>query len=210
MRLAEKLERSKEYFSPWNCDSWSDMLLRHERATPQNPRGSDFTQGSAGAGPRLKKDDLFSQYVDPEAYYDSRYRYFKTKFASVKLTHRCNVRKKRYQVSAYRNALGGFDAEMKAKHIEAAMHDPAETVVKFRGASMPDAIKKMEDYILGNFPDWDVLLNVNSSWRQRAALEACSEKQYQLIKKFKLSTLPQTEISKSAASDLISAYFNRK
>ncbi|MBK9392034.1 MAG: DEAD/DEAH box helicase [Bacteroidetes bacterium] len=211
MKLADKLEREKEYFNPWNCDSWSDMILRHERATPQNPRGNElFKPISSGGAPKEKKEDLYSTFIDPEAYYDSRYRYFKTKFGSVKLTQRCMVRKKRYQISAYRNALGGFDAEMKAKHIESAIQDPAELVVKFRGANMPDAIKKMEHYVLENFPDWDVLLNVNSSWRQRAALESCSEKQYQLIKKFKLSPLPQTEISKSAASDLISAYFNRK
>jgi len=210
---AESMSAEKEYFNPFNCDSWSDMLLRFERANPQNPKGFDTSklQGKYALGAVAKdaKEDIYSTFNPDNEFFNSRYRYYYVG-ANLRLLHTDKDEGYRYQIIATPNPIGGYDIQLVRKLLGATKYDPAEKVIAYRGATARDAVKKMEDFILETYPEWDPLLNINAAWRKRAAMQPCSEKQYQIISKNRLSQLPQNQISKSMASDLISSFFSRR
>ena len=211
VEVAESMISEKEFFNPFNCASWSEMKARFEKSDAKNPKGL-----SAGELEKFKSepdvkgtiDDIYSEFNDHSDYFDSRYRYFRSG-QNLKLIHSAREENMRYQVVITPNGLGGFDSIMMRKPLSAPRDFPGERLIAFRGASGPDAAKKIEDHILDTFPDWDRLLWIKAPWKKRAKGEACSEKQYALIKKFKLSNLPMAQISKYDASNLLGAYFSK-
>lgn len=204
MNKAASLVAEKDYFNPYNCDSWSNMLLRFEAANPRNPSG--LIGAPTERGPRQDKEAIYSEFNPSLEYYDGRYRYFY--FGdTLKLLHTDQQEGFRYQVLATTNPIGGYDIGMYRKTIDARKSDPATTVIKFRGTTAPDAVRKMEDWILENHPEWDILLNINARWRKKAQTEACTDKQYNLIIKMKISTKPQNQISKAEAMNMLSEHF---
>lgn len=204
---AQSLISEKDFFNPYNCNSWSDMLARFEISTPFNPRGfNEITEKTGGA--EALDEEIYSEFNPNNVHYDSRYRYYYSG-NNLKLLHTDNYSGYRFNIIAIPNGLGGFDVTMARKLISARKSDPSERVVSFRGANHADAIKIMEDYILENFGEWDRLLNVKAPWKKRAATEPCSDKQFAIISKNKLSNLPKEQISKFDAGELLSRFFNR-
>lgn len=208
IQKADSMILEKDYFNPYNCASWSEMLIRFERSKPNNPKGFDGVFDIPTRGPKLDKDPIYSEFKPNYDYYDSRYRFFYFG-KNLKLLHTDRDSGFRYQIIAMPNGLGGYDVTMARKTLGSTILDPAERIVSFRGKSHADAIKKIEEYILIHYPDWDRLLWINAPWKKRAAAEQCSEKQYAIIVKNKLSKLPIDQISKRDASDMISALFSR-
>ena len=210
---AESMSSEKEYFNPFNCDSWSDMLLRFERANQNNPKGFDTSkinnQYFIGGAPRDTKEDIYSTFNPDLEFFTSRYKYFYVG-QSLKLLHTDKDEGYRYQIFATPNPIGGYDIQTVRKPLGATLYEPAERVIAYRGVTARDAVKKMEDYILENYSDWDNLLYINAPWKKRAAMQPSSDKQYQIIAKYKLSNLPKEQINKNMASDLISAFFSRR
>jgi len=210
---AESMSAEKEYFNPFNCDSWSDMLLRFERANPQNPKGFDtskFVNNYIPVGaPKDAKEDIYSAFNPDNEFFNSRYRYYYVG-QNLRLLHTDKDEGYRYQIIATPNPIGGYDIQLVRKQLGATKYDPAEKVIAYRGATARDAVKKMEDFILETYPEWDPLLWINAPWRRRAAMQPCSDKQYQIIYKNNLSQLSKDQISKNMASDLISSFFSRR
>jgi len=210
VNLADTMIGEKEYFNPYNCASWSEMKLRFERANPTNTKGLAPGEKPRFAPGDVKEvaDDIYSTFDDNSDYFDSRYRYFRSG-TNLKLIHSDKDSGMRYQVVITPNGLGGFDSIMMRKPLAAPRTFPGERIIAFRGANGPDAAKKIEDHMLTQYPDWDRLLWIKAPWKKRAKGERCSEKQYALIKKFKLSNVPMEQISKYDASNLLGAYFSK-
>jgi superfamily II DNA or RNA helicase len=207
--VADQMISEKEEFNPYNCVSWSEMKIRFERSTKQNPQGFKVrTIEERSPGEREAKEDIFSEFNENNDYFDSRYRYFKSN-TLFKFIHSDRDSSMRYQVIAYPNGLGGYDCALMKKPLDAPRSSSAEKEIAYRGASAPDAIRKMEDYILDYHQDWDRLLWIHAPWKKKAQTECCSDKQYALILKNGLSRLPQNQISKMDASNLISGFFSR-
>jgi superfamily II DNA or RNA helicase len=191
--LAEEMEKQKEYFSPWSSRSFSKMKLDFEDAMPV----VDPTK------PR------------PEWFFDNRYRFIVTSGSNLILKHRDKVRDAAGgEVSTYyimrvqESALGGYEGTISAKGQDRT--DPESRLYLFSGESRIDVVERIEQTVLREWPEWDILLNINSSWRKKARGVPCTDKQFALIKKMKLDRgRTQTEISKADAADILSRAFSR-
>lgn len=210
IRKAEEFEREKEFFNPYNCASWSDMLLRYERATKQNPAGNaPFVGGGGGPREFIVKELTYNTFTPSDLYFESRYRYMKSKAGTLKLIHTDKDRDKKYRIQIYPNGLGGCDVTMHSKNSNAGFYDKPELNVSYRCASQAAAAKKIEEYILLNYPEWDILLNINSAWRKRASVEPVTDKQWALVQRYKLSMKPKSELTKAEAMELLSLHFGK-
>ena len=220
MELAQSMQSEKTFFNPWVCSSYTDMVARFENATPQNPRGEklkprpQFTHsGSVGERINKPKPDFFSTFKDPNFYYESRYRYIKLPNGDLQLDHfdknPTNPIKMRILIT--QNAIGTWDGIILFKN-DPLMIKPGPSTMVFNHTypTYMAAAKSIETIIASQYPQIDILLNINAGWRQRAHLESCSDKQYALISKYRLSTLPKDQITKADASNLIDAFFKAK
>jgi hypothetical protein len=98
---------------------------------------------------------------------------------------------------------------MHQKPTTAGFYDKPEQVVAYRCHSQAEAAKKIEEYILINYPEWDRLLNVNAAWRKRAQFEPATDKQWALIQRYSLTRKPKNEVSKAEAIELLSIHFGK-
>ncbi len=209
---AESMVSEKEYFNPFNCASWSEMKARFERAEEKNPKGFDVGELQRfQVDPDVKgvPDDIYSEFNDHSDYFDSRYRYFRSG-PNLKLIYSNKDEGARYQIIIVPNGLGGFDSIMMKKPFSAPTSFPAERVVAFRGASGPDAVKKIEGYILDKHAEWDRLLWVKAPWKKKAKGVPCTDPQWKLVEKFRLTKLPRDQVSKYDASQLLDAHFSKR
>lgn len=212
IQLAERLQKEKEFFNPYACQSYSDMLLRYENSTRYNPMGQPLAEGAGGGGDREFKSDLYSEFrLENSAFFDGRYRYYVGRAGRLRFTHKDQDVGYRYLVSVYESGLGGWTAKIMRKEIaNPDFKAPGELVHEVNSPTKPNAVKQIEEFIMSEYPSWDNLLWIKAPWRKRAAESPCSDKQFSLIEKFNLCDLPKERISKMMAADMIGAYFNSR
>lgn len=192
--LAEDMEKQKEYFSPWSSRSYSRMVKDFNDAMPIVDQGG------------VERKDWF---------FDNRYRFVVTSGSNLILKHR-QVERETGQSSYFimrvqESALGGYEgtiSEKRSTHAVGASDE--QRLFLFGGETRLDVVERIENTILERWPEWDILLNINASWRKKAKGVPCTDKQFALIKKMRLDRgRTQSEISKADAADILSRAFAR-
>lgn len=184
IELAEDMEKKKDYYSPWSALSFSRMVQDFERAMPT--RGPNATNSN-------------------NWFFDNRYRFIVTSGNNLILKHRDTEEDKNYVVRVTESPLGGYEGTISER-----VDRTERRLYIFDGDTRLDVVQKLESTLQKNWPKWDVLLNVNARWRQKAQGEPCTDKQWALIQKMNLARgAPRQSISKGKAMDMISRAFNR-
>jgi len=201
IRMAEAMEIEKEYFNAWILDSVSEMQRRFSLATPDDPSGSGKPNWDGDRDDRVA--DRF----------DSRYRYYSTSGGSFKLNYTDRGTREmpinppnKYLVRIEPDGMGGYTSTLSI----VKKGEPAQKLYLFECYTVLEAAHKVEDCIQENYSDWDILLNLKAGWRKKAAGEPCTDKQWSMIQKFKLSRgRSKHEITKADAMEIISKFFNK-
>lgn len=182
LNTAEQLQKQKEYFNPYACASWMDMLDKFSKVSQDKP---DFH----GVKPWV----------------DHRYRYFVTRDGNIRLTHKQEDR--HYIVLVTEDGLGGVQASFTWK----VAYGSETAIAVFTGDTQQDVVSKFEKYVMAHpdFSSWDRLLNINAEWRKRAEGEPCTDKQWALIQKWKLTNLSKDKVSKNDAINMLGIKFNQ-
>ena len=192
IQLAEKCEAEKDYFNPWVCLSYQEIVDRFARATDQNPFGNDrVVQGPA------------EQDVEQSDRFDSRYRYYSCGGGAYKLVHNDRDTRQKYVCRIEPDGMGGHLAT-----ISQTQDRETKRLYQFQERTTLAAAKRIEDTIMARFKHFDILLNIGAAWRKRAATEPATEKQMFMIRKFKLER-GRTDISKADAIEILSKFFNK-
>lgn len=214
---AESLKAQMPEFNPYNCRSWSNMLALFEENKNMRLRAASMMTpmgGNMGGIDRKSAEDIYFEEPDARGnrnpnYYDSRYRFYRSDYGKLMLTHNDKTGAGRYRFIIEPSGLGSWCAKGYFKDHEADRKDRATTLFNVKSPSVHGAVKLVEQWILENNNDWDRLLWLDAPWKKAAAKEPCSEKQYELIKKLRLSSKSREHISKAEAGDMLSSYFNR-
>jgi len=175
---AERMAEEKSWFNPYWSHSWSDMFERFEKSA--KAPAPTFSRGQTR----------------------SRYRYYPAGDGVIR--NQITVDGEKYMLRICQNALGTFDAELKAKDDDGWM--------VIHSASHPNrmaATELLEAYVEIEFPTIDRLLNLNAPWRARVANEPVTDKQWNLIQKFRLTQLERHLVSKGDAIEILNEFFNR-
>lgn len=196
MERADEMERLKEFFDPWCWKSRSEMEARFGRATEADPRGT-------GQLPRRG----FEQ-TQKTTWFDSRYRYHVGVGGD---TYRARVRDSgsdQVLVLELRpTALGTYEGNI----LERVPSGTMKKLYRYEGDTLRQAAQRLEQGFQENWQRLDGLLNINAAWRIRAAQEPCTEKQYGLMRKFRIDRgRPMTAWTKKDAMDAIEEFFRRK
>jgi superfamily II DNA or RNA helicase len=209
IKEAERLQGEKEFFNPYACMSWSEMLLCYERSTRVNPAGRLPLSLGEGAVGGAGAEDVFSDAeVEARGYYDSRYRYYVGRNGSLRMLHRDADTESRYLIQIFENGLGGYQSRMVRKPLQAKASHPAELVVEFATPSKQGAVKGIEEFIIQHLSHWDRLLWIKAPWRSKK--DPCSDKQWAMLESMGITDLPREQVTKVMASDLISAHKMQK
>jgi len=181
---AERMEKEKDYYSPWKAPSWSRMQ-------------ADFQKAVKWDGPTAQPNR--------EWCFDNRYRYYITQGQNLILKHK-DDEGVNYTVRITESPLGGFEGTIHAKQ-----GDEIRKTFEFSGETRFDVVNKIENCIMAYYPKWDILLNINAAWRRRAQGEPCTDKQWNLMEKFRLTRgRERSQISKADAMNEIGKFFANK
>jgi len=178
IREADQMAEEKNWFDPYSAFSWTDMFDRFKKS---------IEKPSAPVG--------VSQFV-------SRYRYYP--FGDGISRNQVTVDGLKYLLRISENALGNFDTELYLRKDETSWE------VLF-GEQAPDwtkAASVLESHIQHHYPSIDKLLNLNAPWRRRVFSEPATDRQWELIQKLRLTTLPRASVSKGEAMEMLNHFFN--
>lgn len=204
---AEEIQREFPNFNPYNTKNWTEMLARYEYLVQKKKQPVPFA-GQPGAGiPRTAREDVYFEDKPECDFFENRYQF--TYVGMERLVLLFKTETNRYKAEIFRSALGGWIGQIWIKTVDASKYTPAELEYQTMHQHQLDAVKNIECYILSDFPELDVLLNVNSKWKEVARSQPCSDKQWAIIERFKLTTLPRPMVSKFQASQLLNRHFSK-
>lgn len=188
INIAEHMEKEKEYFSPWGSKSYEAMML-------------DFQNAMEVKGPQVAQKSPY--------FFDNRFRWVVTTGDNLILKHTDKPRDSdvstKYILRVTECALGGYEGS-----ISTIENRESTRLYLFDDDTRLGVVKKLESCVLKNWRHWDFLLNINAEWKQKAKSVPCSDAQYKLLKRMKLTYgKPQSGITKAEASDMLNRHFAR-
>ena len=136
---------------------------------------------------------------------DRAYRFYRVSDDMLRLT--TNYEGNKFVMTVNGTALGGYDAIITKK--EKNLGCIAEAEYARSDDSIGEAIDGIAAFVQDKYSGLHGLLNINAKWRERAAGEPCTDKQWHWIERRRLSELPRAQISKAEASELLSKAFNK-
>ena len=131
----------------------------------------------------------------------SRYRYYP--FGDGISRNQVTIDGQKYLLRISENALGGFDSELYLRKVESW-----EVLFGDQVHDWITAAAVLETHIQYHYPSIDKLLNLNAPWRKRVFSEPATDRQWELIQKLRLTTLPRVSVSKGEAMEILNHFFN--
>lgn len=206
--VADSMIQKKDGFTAYQSKSWSDMHKRFDLMNKYQEIEDSYVKDKEAEEP-LENDGVLREPGGAFSSEEHKYRFYKLNEDTYRLILRIKEEGSKYNFHISRNAIGQWTFTLAKKPYDAGFSESPEIMVQKKFHHLKDALRSAQDTILDYFPDMDNLLNLNAPWRLQAKRLPCSDKQYELIAKNKLSKLPREQINKALASDLISALFNR-
>jgi superfamily II DNA or RNA helicase len=206
----EELQKDFPSFNFFNTRSWTEMLARYEYLKEKAKVKFEMPVGEGGGMPRSPKPDLYFEEVPDQDFLENRYRFTFVAVNSLVMQFRDERSEKRFMVKIHKGALGNWIARIISKPINMAVSLYAEEEFSVEASHQMDVVKAVELWILKNYGHLDHLLNVNASWRKRVDSDPVTDKQWEIIKRNNLTSLPRQSVTKGMAMSILTQFFDKK
>lgn len=183
---AEQMEKERDDFNPWVWRSISEMELRFKQKD----------EWAAASVPNQRN----------APHYDNVFRFYLLGTDVYGFKVRDSQKGEKVRTRVYPDPLGGYTAEF----FYQGKDDEKETKTHaWECNTLYDATARVAAHMKICFPEITRMQDVNAPWKRKAAGEPCTDKQFYLLQKFRLTRgRTRDEITKLKASQELDAFFN--